>query len=111
MQKNGTATVEDLIRDICIQVVSCSRIYKTSTNIEKFIAITKANLSVEMKRRGSIHKKIAWIRYFHSKNNYIWLLYPLCRLVLAIFLFVFRFLVRCFFLYTSGVLRGALRFS
>jgi hypothetical protein len=33
---------------------------------------------------------------------------PLCRLVLAIFLFVFRFIVRCFLLYTSGVLIGYL---
>jgi len=39
-----------------------------------------------------------------------WLLCPLCLLVLVILLFVFHFLVRCFLLFTSGVLRGALRF-
>jgi hypothetical protein len=35
----------------------------------------------------------------------------LCRLAFLIFLFVFLFLVRCFLLYTSSVLRGALRFQ
>jgi hypothetical protein len=39
-----------------------------------------------------------------------WLLCPLCQLVLANFLFFFRFLVRCFLWYTSGVLIGALHF-
>jgi hypothetical protein len=37
-------------------------------------------------------------------------LFLLCRLVIVIFLFVLLFLVRCFLLYTSCVLRGALRF-
>jgi hypothetical protein len=40
----------------------------------------------------------------------VWLLYPLCRFVLAIFLFVFCFLVKCLLLYTFGVLRSALCF-
>jgi hypothetical protein len=39
-----------------------------------------------------------------------WLLCPLYSLVLAIFLFIFQFLVKCFLLYTSYVLRGTLCF-
>jgi hypothetical protein len=40
-----------------------------------------------------------------------WLWCPFYRLVLAISLFVFRFLITCFLLYTSGILRVALRFQ
>jgi hypothetical protein len=48
--------------------------------------------------------------FFHFGENFElcifgrWFLCPLCRLVLAIFLFVFRFLARCFLLYISGAL-------
>jgi hypothetical protein len=40
-----------------------------------------------------------------------WLFCPHCRLALLISLFVFLFLIRCFLLYTSNVLRGALHFQ
>jgi len=39
-----------------------------------------------------------------------WLFCPPCRLVLSIFLLVFLFLIKCFILYTSSILKGALRF-
>jgi len=51
------------------------------------------------------------VSFFHTL--YLWkmaFLSPL-SLSLSISLFVFLFLVRCFLLYTSDVLRGALRFQ